>query len=311
MIKIIVAILLLATSAHSNQHSSTPYRIVVPFAAGGTTDVTARIFAEGLSAVTNQQVVVENRPGGNITVAVDYVSRQRNDGRTLLVTTSGIVTYKHYNPDTNLDPLSVLSPVGILVQSPMVMMVANNLEVNNLSEFVDLVRSRSNQLNYGVVGRGSSLAMAADSFFRLTNISMTAVPYTGAAQATLDLAAGRISMIFDSTVIGMQTHNSGIAKAFAVTSASRSRIAPGIPTMRELGIDMDFSVWQGVFVSAKTPNNEKVQLNELIRLVLSTEQIRLRYQQLGVEQILNLDLNRTIGLINNETTNWYTTGEVR
>lgn len=306
MIRALTALLLLATPAFANQQ--TPYRVVVPFAPGGTTDVTARIFAEGLRSVTDQQVVVENRPGGNIAVAVDYVSRQRNDGRTLMVTTSGIVTYRHYNPDTNLYPLNVLSPVGMLVQSPMVMMVANNVEASNLSEFISLARSRPSHLTYAVVGRGSSLAMATDSFLRIANISMTAVPYTGGAPATLDLAAGRISVAFDSTVIGMQTHNAGVARAFAVTSANRSRIAPDIPTMRELGIDMDFSVWQGVFVSANTPDALRVQVNQHIRRVLSTEQVRSRYQQLGVEQVLDFTLDQAIILINNETTKWYPRG---
>lgn len=278
-------------------------RIIVPFAPGGTTDVTARILAEGLTRITQKNVVVENRTGGNIAVAVEYVARQRSNN-ILLVTTSGIVTFRHYNPESNIDPIELLSPVSMLVQSPMILLVDRNFPADNLQDFLTVVRVNPNLYSYGVVGRGSSLGMAADTFFRISGISMQPIPYTGAAPATLDLVSGRISAIFDSTVIGVQTVQSGRARALAVTSLRRSRIDSNIPTMQELGINMDFNVWQGVFVSSAVSNEEKNRINSLIRRALNLPAIRERYERIGVEEILNTNVSMAEQIFQKEIIFW-------
>lgn len=282
-----------------------PIKIVVPFAAGGTTDVTARILAEAVSQQTGRSVVVENRPGAFSTVALDYVMRQPANGNTLFIAANGVTTQRYYLPHSPADPITQLSVVSMIVESPMVMLVSSRANVpTNLQELVGYARLHPDRLNYPSVGQGGTLQMAADLFLNATNTRMTSVAYSGGAPATTDFIAGRLQVMFDSTTIGMRAVASNNAYAVAVTSPARSRLAPDVPTFKELGYDINFVPWQAVFVSAATPEPVRQQLNGVIRQSLQNPAVIQRYLDIGMERVLGTTVHESEQLLNSELAIW-------
>lgn len=280
-----------------------PVRIVVPFAPGGTTDLTARILADAMSAESGSQVIVENRPGGNGVIAVDYVLRQPADGRTLYVAANSLMTQRYYAPEIR-DLEKDLTIVSLIADSPMVMLVTNELPARDLREFVALAASQPDILTYAMTGQVSVMRMATDLFTRSARVSMTAVPYSGGAPAVPDLIAGRVSMMFDSVAVGMRHARAGTARAFAVTSPQRSRQAPDVPTLRELGYDVEFNTWQAVFVSSATPDDAKYWLNAAIRRALNNPTTVQRIMDLGMESVMATRLDESARAYDAERTRW-------
>lgn len=264
-----------------------PIRIIVPFAAGGATDVSARIVAEAMSAQLPQPVVVENRPGGGGIVGAELVARSAPDGATLMVTSNAVIPLRHFTPNAPIDPEKDLAVVTLMVQAPMAMLVANNVPARDGREFVALLRANPGKYDYGTTGGGGTLQMAAILFLRATGTTMTEVPYRGGAPATLDLAAGRIALQFDTATTGLQTHRGGQARAVAVTSPGRSRFAPEIPTWREIGVDADFVVWQGLFAPAATPLPVRRALQQAVARAVQTDAVVRRFTELTTEVVGN------------------------
>jgi tripartite-type tricarboxylate transporter receptor subunit TctC len=279
-------------------------RIIVPFAAGGTSDLTARILAEAMQTESGLPVVVENRPGGFTAVALEHLMRRPADGRTLFLAANGVVTHRHYLPQSTVDPMNSLSVITMITESPMMLMVTNHLPVRDAREFIEYARVNQHLMNYATVGQGGTLQMGADLMLRATGLSITGVPYQGGAPATVDLIAGRIQMMFDSVAVGMQSHRLGQARAFAVTSGVRSRHAPDIPTFKELGFDIDFTPWQALFVSNTTPDPIRHQLNAWTTRVLNNPAVRARYVELGMEGVLATSVQDSERLLAAEQARW-------
>ena len=278
-------------------------RIVVPFAAGGTTDLTARILADTIQQHSGQSVTVENRPGGFAAVALDHVMRQPADGRTLFIIANGVTTQKHYLPNAR-NPLNELAIVSIIAESPMVLLSAGGLPIESATDLISYARSNPNRLNYGTVGQGGTLQMAADLLQRSAGISMTAVGYQGGAPATTDLIAGRIQVLFDSVAVGAQTIRSGSVRPLAVTSPNRSRFMPEVPTFNELGYDINFTPWQAIFVSAATPEPIKYRLNNTIRRALQNPAAVQRYIDIGMERVLGTTVFESERVLDQEVSRW-------
>ncbi|WP_165585367.1 tripartite tricarboxylate transporter substrate binding protein [Roseococcus sp. SYP-B2431] len=281
-----------------------PLRIVVPFAAGGATDVTARVLAEAMGAQLSQPVVVENRPGGGGVVGSEAVARAPADGHTMLVNNNSIAALRHFTPNSPIDPAQALSPVTLLIDTPMAMLVANNVPATTGQEFVALVRAHPGRYDYGNTGGGGTLQMATLLFLRASGARMNEIPYRGGAPATLDLLAGRIALLFDTGTTGFQTARGGGARALAVTSARRSRFAPDIPTWREIGVDDAFSVWQGVFVSSATPPAIRETLRQAIVRALRTEATQRRFAELGADNVLGGTLEESEAVVRAEFARW-------
>ncbi len=264
-----------------------PVRIIVPFAAGGATDVTARVLAEAMAAQLPQPVVVENRAGGGGIVGSEVVARATPDGHTLLVNNNSLATLRFFTPNAPIDPARMLTAVSLIVDAPMAMLVANNVPVQTGQEFVALIRANPGRYDYGTTGGGGTLQMAAILFLRATGAQMNEIPYRGGAPATLDLVAGRIALQFDTGVTGFQTHRAGQARALAVTTPQRSRFAPDVPTWREIGVDAEFTVWQGVFTASGTPPAVREALHAAIRRALQAEATQRRFAELGADSVFN------------------------
>lgn len=279
-------------------------RIVVPFAPGGMSDITARILGEALSRELGQQVIVENRPGGFTTVGLEYLMRQPADGRTLFIAANGVTTHRYYLPNTNVDPITQLSIVSVLVESPMLMLTTTRIPQNTAPDFINFARNNPTLYNYATVGQGGTAQMSADLLFRAASINLTPIAYPGIAPATLDLAAGRIHMLFDTVAVGNQAIRAGHARGLAVTSRNRSENAPLIPTFRELGYDIEFMAWQAAFVSAATPLNIRERLNQTIQRALRHPDTIRRYMDLGVERVVNSNLQASETILRTEQQRW-------
>ena len=301
MLRLIFAfIALFALPAYAN---NSPIRLVVPFSAGGTSDLTARILAEAITEETGERVVVENRPGGFIAVGVDYILGRPADGRTIIIAANGVVAHRYYSPGTR-DHITQLSIVSMITESPMVMLIANNLPVSNLREFVDYAHINQQNMNYATVGQGGTLQMGADLMLRVTNLSITPIAYQGGAPAVADLTAGRIQMMFDSVPVGMQTQRAGNARAIAVTARERSRFAPDIPTFAELGYDVNFVPWQAIWVAASTPDSARRQTNNIIQRALQNPNAIRRYMDMGAERVLGTSIEDSETLLREEQEKW-------
>ena len=281
-----------------------PVRIIVPFAAGGATDVTARVVAEAMSQQSPHAVVVENRAGGGGIVGSEVVARAPADGHTLLVNNNSLAALKFFTPNAPIDPATTLTPITLLVEAPMAMLVANNVPAANGQEFLALLRANPDRYDYGTTGGGGTLQMAAILFLRATGVRMNEIPYRGGAPATLDLIAGRIALQFDTGVTGFQTHNAGQARTFAVTTPRRSTFAPDIPTWREIGVDDEFTVWQGIFAPAGTPPALRQALNTAVVRALRTEQVQRRFRELGGDRVPAGTLAESEAVVQAEFARW-------
>lgn len=280
--------LLAALPAWGQSFPQRPLRIVVPFAPGGATDVGARMLAEALTAVSPQPVVVENRVGGAGIVGAELVARAAPDGHTMLLNNTSHAVLRTVVPNAPIDPVQALAPVTILSELPMVMLVANNFPAQDARGFIEEVRANPGKYDYGSTGGGGTLAMAALLFITTTGLQMNEIPYRGGAPASLDLAAGRIALVFDISLTGFQTAKGGQARAFAVSRPERSPAMPEVPTWREVGVDAEMQVWQAIFVPSATPAPIRAALHAMFARVQEGEAMRRRWQELGVDRVMAL-----------------------
>jgi len=283
-----------------------PIRLIVGAAAGGSNDLVARLIADALTPRLPQPVIVENRSGGATMIAVELVARAASDGHTALLVNTAHAGLRAVVPNPAVDPHTSLAPVTVIAESPMVMLVANDHPARNVQEFVALARANPGKWDYGSTGGGGTLGMGALLFMRAAGVSLNEVPYRGGGPAQLDLAAGRIAMLFDVGVSSFQTARAGLARAFAVTSAQRSPVAPEVPTLREAGVEAEMTVWQAILMPAATPLPIRAALRDRIAEALATAALRNRFAELGADRVLGLSVPDSERYIAAEVARWET-----
>ena len=192
----------------------------------------------------------------------------------------------------------------MIAESPMVMLVANDFPATDLKGFIASARANPGKWDYGSTGGGGTLGMGALLFLRAADLRLNEIPYRGGGPAQLDLAAGRIAMLFDVGVSSFQTARSGLARAFAVTSARRSPAAPEVPTLREAGLDAEMTVWQAVMMPAGTPLPLREALRDQIAAALRTPALQARFAELGADRVLGLGVPESERYIAAEVAKW-------
>ncbi len=216
---------------------SRPLRLVVPFPAGGATDVAARILAERLTETLGQPVVVENRTGSSGNIGMENVVRSAPDGHSLLMGTSGALTVNpHLFPNLGFDPAKDLAPVTLAFTTDNALIVNPNMPARTVSEFLALARSRPGAFSYGSAGAGSSTHMAAELFRLAAGIQVLHVPYRGSAPALNDTVAGNVQFMVDQLPSCIGQIQAGRVRALAVTGPRRSPLLPEVPTVAESGV---------------------------------------------------------------------------
>lgn len=281
-----------------------PVRLIVPYAPGGGTDVVARVLAQTMTTQLPHPVVVENRAGAGGGLGAEAVARATPDAHTFLFTNNGYSVLRAIAPNPNLDYYQALTPIMIISEAPMIMMVANNLPVTSLREFLALVRANPGRYDYGSTGTGGTNGLTALMFVTAANVNINEIPYRGGAPATLDLAAGRIAMLFDASSTALATTRGGQARALAVSTAERSPAAPDLPTLREAGVPASMSIWNAIVVSSQTPPDLRAALHAALTRALAAPELRARFTEFGMDRIPATSEAETARFIAGEVERW-------
>lgn len=276
-LKTAVAALTLAAcsfAAHAAWPADRPITLVVPLAAGGSTDTTARLLAEKLSGVLGQRIVIENKAGAGGNIGSTFVARANADGYTLLMHTSTVATNVTLYKDMGFDLQKDLIPVSQVALIPNVLMVNNDIPSKTLKEFVDFVKARKAPVNFGSAGNGTSQHLSGALFNHLAGGDMVHVPYKGGAPANADLLGGQIQAVFSPLVEVLSYIDSGKLRPLGVTTKTRSARIPNVPAVGEVLPGYDVVLWNGVFAPAGTPQDVVVKLNAAIIKVLADPAVR-------------------------------------
>ena len=264
-----------------------PISLVVPFPAGGTTDVLARALAEKLSQSLGQPVVVESKPGAGATLGADYVAKAKPDGYTLLIGavhhTIATSVYKKLPYDFQKD----LAPITLVAMVPNVLVVNAALTpAKNVAELVVLAKAAPEKLAYGSNGNGTAQHLIGTQFQASTGTTLLHVPYKGSGPLTTDLLGGQVAMSFDTITPVLQHIKGGKLRPLAVTTARRSSVLPDVPTLQEAGLkDFDIGTWFGVLAPAATPKDVVARLSAEMAKIVASPDFAQRMEAIGAEPI--------------------------
>ena len=264
-------------------------RIVVPFPAGGTTDVVARLLGQRLQDAWGQTVIVENKTGAGGNIGAVEVAKAANDGYTLLMASGSIVTVNpHIYAKMPFDAAKDFTPITNVAQGPMVIVVGPNVAAKNITELIALAKAKPGVLNFGSAGIGSQVHMAGENFLYTAGIDVKHVPYKGESLALADVAGGSVEMVPGNLAAMLPFIKAGKVKALGVTSGERSPAAPDIPTVGESGLPGFVNVgWFGLLAPAGTPKEviDKVQRDSAA--ILATEDTKQRLLAVGMTPVAN------------------------
>jgi tripartite-type tricarboxylate transporter receptor subunit TctC len=273
-----------APAAWAQAFPARPVTIVVPTAAGGANDAMARIIAQGLSVRLGQPVIVENKAGGNGAIAAEAVARAPADGHTILF---GYIATHGINPalqKLRYDPVADFEAIGMVANSPTLLVVTNSLPVSNAKELVALVKSRPGSMSYASAGKGTAPHFAGELFKLSTGVDLLHVPYKGSAPAILDTIGGTTQVMFPSLFAAYPQVKAGKLKALGIAGEQRSSVLPNVPTLAEQGIaDVNMTQWYALFAPARTPRAVIERLNREVNAVLADKANARRIEDQGAE----------------------------
>lgn len=260
-------------------------KIVVPYPAGGPTDVLGRVIAKGLQDKFGRSAIVENRAGAAGNIGSDYVAKSAPDGYTLLVNSGPtMVISQSLFGKMPYDPLKDLAPVTQAVFLPNVLVVRATLPVSSVPELIALLKANPGKYNFASAGAGTVGHMAGELFKQLAGVDMVHIPYKGAAPAMTDLVGGQVDIFFDTIASALPHIRAGSIRALGISSAKGSPLLPGVPTIAEAGLTgFEANPSFGVFVPAGTPTEIVDQLSSEIARVLGDPDVRHRLEALGME----------------------------
>jgi tripartite-type tricarboxylate transporter receptor subunit TctC len=256
-----------AWPALADDYPAKPIRIIVSTSAGGITDLAARVVGKHITDKTGQTVVIDNRAGGGGNIAMEAVARSAPDGYTFgLANTGNIVINPFLYKHMSYNPLTELTPVGVVGTVPLSIVVNGTLPVHTLKEFVEWAKARPGKVNYGSAGVGTTPHLAADAFNRRAKLDMVHVPYRGSTPATMAVLSGEVPMTFVSIGQHKQLVADGKLRVLAVANDKRVPYLPGVPTFEEEGYPGFFAgTWFAVFAPAGTPQDIIDKVNGYIR----------------------------------------------
>ena len=280
----LTAALVVAAPASAQNYPVRPVRVVVPFAAGGNTDITARAIGAKLSEVFGQQIVVENRPGGATNIGTELVAKAPADGYTMLMggATNAINMSTQAKPP--YDTLRDFAPVILCVKGANVLTLHPSVPARNLKELIALAKARPGQLNFASSGLGSSNQMAGELFKMMAGVNIVHVPYKGNAPAITDTVGGHIEMMFSGVPAVVPHIQSGRLRAIAIGSLKRFTAIPEVPTFDESGVKgYEATTWFGLMAPARTPKDIVARWNAEVGKILASPDLRGRFINEGLE----------------------------
>jgi tripartite-type tricarboxylate transporter receptor subunit TctC len=270
-----LAAALASAAAVAQGYPTQAVRVLVPFTAGGGTDILARVFGQRMSEGFGQQVVVDNRPGGNTLVATEATVRAAPDGHTLLMQTNNLVVNPTLYRKLNYDTLRDLIPISLVAANPHIIVVHPSVPAKDLKEFVALAKRRPGALNFATAGSGTVNHLSAELFQQMAGIRMTHIPYKGSGSVIPDLLGGQVELMFAALPVVQQHIRSGRLRAIALTTPKRFRTVPDVPTIGELGYaGYDFSSWFGLFAPVNTPGSTIERIHAEVARVAKIAEVR-------------------------------------
>lgn len=274
------------TLAQTPSFPQRPLHLIVGFAAGGSTDIIARVIAQKLTETLQQPVVVDNRAGANGNIAAEATAKAAPDGYTMLMAANGLTINVSLYQNLLYDPLRDFSPITQVAEIPNVLVVHPSLPVRSVDELITLAKARPGQLTHGSSGTGSPGHMAGELFKMMTSVSFVHVPYKSSAQALIDLVGGNIQLAFPTTFVAMPQINSGKLRALGITSMKRSRSLPAMPTLDEAGVrGYEVVGFYGIVAPAGVAPEIIARLNRAITQVLRMPDVEARLLRDGAEPV--------------------------
>jgi tripartite-type tricarboxylate transporter receptor subunit TctC len=280
---VIVAGLAATPRANAAEYPARPIKLVVPYAAGGPTDVLGRLVGEFLGRDLKQPVVVENKAGAQGAIGAEIVARSEPDGYTLFVTAASIIVL---NPmlykKLPYDPVRDFRMLALVTDLPVVMEIHPSLPARTVAEFVAYAKANPGKVNFGSAGTGGTIHLAGEMFKQMAGIEMTHVPYRGAGPALTDLISGNIQVMFDTLSTALPPVKSGLVRALGVSSEKRSADLPDVPAIAESGYpDYRVSVWYGIAAPAKLPDDIAQKVSASLDRALNDDAFRASLEKIG------------------------------
>jgi len=281
-------ILLTVTAAQAQSYPSRTVRLVVPFAAGGSTDIIGRTVGQKLNEMWGQPVVVDNRPGGSTVIGTDVVAKSAPDGHTLLVTPAPFTIVPSLIAKLPYDPAKDFEPITLINTTPLVVVVHPGVPAKSVKDLIALAKARPGTINYGSSGSGGSNHLAGELFNALAGVKMVHIPYKGNAPALTDLLGGHVDLVFNGLTSAMPLIKSGKLRALAVTSIKRTGSMPDMPTLDELGLKGFQAVaWNGLSAPARTPKDIIAKINADVLKVVRSPELAERLRAEGSDPVGN------------------------
>ena len=261
-----------------------PVKLMVGAGAGGGTDIIARMLAEKMTDALKGTFIVENKPGASNTIAAELTAKAPPDGHTLLVATNTGQAIAPHLIKLNFDPMKDLTPIALVVTVPNVLVVSTSVPANTVKELITLMKSKPDEFKYASSGVGSTQHIAGEGFDIAAGVKSIHIPYKGSSQAHLDLIAGNVQLMFDTTSSAMAQIKAGKFKPLAVTTSQRSAELPNVPTLAEAGVTgFEMSTWYGVFVTSGTPPEVVAKLQNEVAKIIKLPDVQAKLKGLGGE----------------------------
>ena len=281
---LLVSALCALSVAAQTAYPTKPVKFLVGAGAGGGTDIIARMLAEKMAESLKGTFIVENKPGASNTIAADLTAKAAPDGHTLLVATNTGQAIAPHLIKLAYDPIKDLTPIGLVVTVPNVLVVGSTVPANTVKELVALMKAKPEEFKYASSGVGSTQHIAGEGFDIAAGVKSVHVPYKGSSQAHLDIIAGNVQIMFDTTSSAMGQIKAGKFKPLAVTTAQRSPELPNVPTLAEAGVNgFEMSTWYGVFVTAGTPPDVVAKLQTELARIIKLADVQTKLKGLGGE----------------------------
>ncbi len=272
--------------AQAQNYPSKPVRLIVPFAAGGSTDVIARILAPKLSEVWGQQVIVDNRPGGNTVIGTDIVAKSPPDGHVLLVTPAPFTVVPSVLTKLPYDPAKDFEPITLINTTPMGFVVHPGVPAKNLKELIALAKARPGQMNFGSSGSGGVPHLSGELLNTMAGLKIIHVPYKGNAPALADLVGGHVDMAFNGLTSVMSFIKSGRLRVLGVTSLTRTAALPEVPTFDEQGLKGFQAVaWNGLSGPARMPKEAVAKVADNVARIIKSPELAEQLKRDGSDPV--------------------------
>jgi len=287
LLAVAAAATVLAFSSRADDYPSRPVKVIVPFGAGGPTDVYTRDIAEELRKSLHQSFFMENRPGAGTTIGTDFVAKAAPDGYTLLMVSSTQTVNETLYENKPYQLLRDLVPIAPLMENDLVLVVHPSVPAKNLAALLALARAKPGTLNFGSSGPGSNYHMAAELLKNLTGVDIVHVPYKGSTGMRTDILSGQIQMLFDSIPTMAPMVTAGMVHALGTSGVTRSPILPDVPTIAEAGVlGFHFSQWVGFMAPKDTPQPIVDLLNRTITGILNRSDIKQAWEKQGATPLI-------------------------